>query len=291
LFQKIAEPLNPRENHMTTSRYFQTAALACGTLCTICTAQAQAQDNTAPAENPPWTLTGNATLVSQYLFRGITLTQGNPAIQASMEAAHASGFYAGIWGSGVSHAAYNNGSGSEIDLYGGWRKDLGNGYGLDAGLYAYWYPGAYYTANNQRIKYDSGEAKLVLSKDSWNVAAWYAVSKHFAGLAIDPATGEEKSTRGTSYFEVNWNPELAPGWNLNLHAGRQNVRHLGDYSFTDLKAGVTYTLESWQFALAVSRNNAKAEKNGVPLWTFFDADGRGEKVAGTRWLASVNKSF
>jgi uncharacterized protein (TIGR02001 family) len=274
---------------MTSLNGFKAAALACGSLM-VCAA-AQSQENAAPAETPAWTLAGNATLVSQYLFRGITLTQGKPAIQASMEAAHASGFYAGIWGSGVSHAAYNNGSGSEIDLYGGWRKDLGNGYGLDAGIYSYWYPGAYYTFNGHRIKYDSGEAKLVLSKDSFNVAAWVALSNHFAGLAIDPGTGEEKSTRGTSYFEVNWNPEISPGWVLNLHAGRQNVRHLGDYSFTDVRAGVTYTLDSWQFALAVSHNDAKREKNGVPLWTFFDADGRGKYVAGTRWLASVNKAF
>ncbi|MDZ5456189.1 TorF family putative porin [Azohydromonas lata] len=252
---------------------------------------AQAQDAAASAGNPPWTVTGNASLVSQYLFRGITLTQGKPTVQAAVETAHASGFYAGLWGSGVSHAAYNNGSGSEIDLYGGWRKDLGNGYGLDTGVYAYWYPGAYYSVDNRRIKYDSGEAKLVLSKDAFNVAGWVAVSKHFAGLAINPNTGEEQSTRGTMYFEVNWNPELAPGWNLNLHAGRQNVRHLGDYSFTDVRAGLTYTLESWQFSLAASRNNAKAEKSGVPLWTFFDADGRGEKVAGTRWVASVSKGF
>lgn len=267
----------------------QAAAWAVASLSLV--GAAQAQEAAAPAETPPWTITGNASLVSQYLFRGITLTQGKPAVQAAVEAAHASGFYAGLWGSGVSHAAYNNGSGSEIDFYGGWRKDLGDGYGVDAGAYGYWYPGAYYEANGRRIKYNTGEAKLVLSKDAFNIAAWAAVSKHFAGLAVDPFTGENKSTRGTTYFEVNWNPEIASGWNLNLHAGRQNVRHLGDYSFTDVRAGVTYTLESWQFSLAASHNNAKAEKNGVPLWTFFDADGRGEKVAGTRWVASVSKAF
>lgn len=274
---------------MTNSICFKAAGVACCAL--LACAATQAQENTAPAQTPDWTLAGNATLVSQYLFRGITLTQGKPAIQASMEAAHVSGFYTGIWGSGVSHAAYNNGSGTEIDLYGGWRKDLGDGYGLDVGVYSYWYPGAYYEFNGRRIKYDSGEAKISLTKGAFNVAAWAAVSKHFAGLAIDPATGEEKSTRGTSYLEINWNPEIAPGWVLNLHAGRQNVRHLGDYSFTDLRAGVTYSVDSWQFALAVSHNDAKAEKNGAPLWTFYDADGRGKYVAGTRWLASVNKSF
>lgn len=252
---------------------------------------AQAQDAPAPVETPSWTVSGNASLVSQYLFRGITLTQGKPAIQAAAEVAHASGFYAGIWGSGVSHAAYNNGSGTEIDFYGGWRKDLGNGYGLDTGVYAYWYPGAYYRYENHRIKYNSGEAKLVLSKDAFNVAGWVVVSKHLSGIAIDPNNGAERSSRGSTYFEVNWNPELAPGWNLNLHAGRQNIRHLGDYSFTDVRAGVTYTLNTWQFSLAASHNNAKDEKNGVPVWTFFDADGSRERVAGTRWLASVTKAF
>jgi uncharacterized protein (TIGR02001 family) len=252
---------------------------------------AQAQETQPLGDQPAWSVTGGASLVSQYLFRGVSQTQGKPTVQAYAEAAHASGGYAGIWASGVSNAAYNNGAGSEFDVYGGYRHDFGASHVADVALYTFWFPGADYTFNGKRIKYDSAELKLGYSKDSFNVTAWYTLSKRLVGLAFDPFTGAEVSTRGSTYLEVNWNPELAPNWTLNLHAGRQNVHDLSAYNFTDLRAGVTHTIGTWQVSLAVSHNNGDASRDGVPVWTFFDADGRGKNVVGTQWLASVTKSF
>jgi len=31
--------------------------------------------------------------------------------------------------------------------------------------------------------------------------------------------------------EANWNPEIAPGWTLNLHAGRQIVKNFAAYNY------------------------------------------------------------
>jgi uncharacterized protein (TIGR02001 family) len=278
-----------RKYHMKTLSRFWVAAVSAAAFSMGSTAWAQ--ENTSSEDAGPWTVTGSASLVSQYLFRGISQTQGKPTVQANVDFTHAGGWYAGIWGSGVSNAAYNNGAGSEIDVYGGYRHDLGNGHGIELGISAYSFPGAYYTANDRRIKYDTQELKLGYSKDSFNVIGWYAISKRFAGLAFDPFSGSEVSTRGSTYLELNWNPELAPGWILNLHAGRQNVRHLSAYNFTDLRAGITRTVGTWQFTVAASRNNGDSSRNGVPLWTFFDADGHGRNVVGTRWVASVSKGF
>ncbi|WP_235971836.1 TorF family putative porin [Azohydromonas caseinilytica] len=273
---------------MTSLSTFVGAALA-GVFMLNAGAQAQQAENQDTAA--AWTTSGSVALISQYLFRGISQTQGKPTVQASVDFSHASGWYAGLWGSGVSHAAYNNGSGSEIDLYGGYRQELGGGYVADLGIFSYWFPGAYYAVDGRRIKYDTQELKLGLSKGSVSAAASYAISKRFAGLAFDPFTGREASTRGSTYLELNWNPELAPGWVLNLHAGRQDVHELGDYSFTDLRLGLTRTIGPWQLSLSASHHNGHAEKDGVPLWTFFDADGRGRNVVGTQWLASVSHSF
>ena len=46
-------------------------------------------------------ITGNASVVSDYNWRGITQTAGDPAIQGGIDYAHDSGFYAGAWGSNV----------------------------------------------------------------------------------------------------------------------------------------------------------------------------------------------
>ena len=46
-------------------------------------------------------VTGNAAVVSDYNWRGITQTSQDPALQAGIDYAHDSGFYLGAWGSNV----------------------------------------------------------------------------------------------------------------------------------------------------------------------------------------------
>src|SRR5450830_273490 len=61
-----------------------------------------AQTAAAAAPASPHTFTGNVGLVSQYIFRGLTQTNGDPAIQCGADYSHASGFYAGTWLSNIS---------------------------------------------------------------------------------------------------------------------------------------------------------------------------------------------
>ena len=51
----------------------------------------------APAPAPDWTESGNVTVVSDYLFRGISQTQAKPTIQATLDFTHSSGFYLGLF--------------------------------------------------------------------------------------------------------------------------------------------------------------------------------------------------
>ena len=78
---------------------------------------------------------------------------------------------------------------------------------------------------------------------------------------------------------------------LALHAGRQHLRHLGDYDFDDARIAVTKTYEAWSFSLAAMHNDGAAGRAGVPLWTFFDADGRGKHVAGSALVISASRNF
>lgn len=259
----------------------------CALLACALPALAHAQEAAAPA----WTQTGNVTLLTDYVFRGVTQTQGKPTVQATLDFGHASGAYLGVFGSGVSHAAYNNGNGSEIDLYGGYRHALDQQSNIDAGVVTYWYPGAEYRAAGQTIKYHTQDVKLGWNHGAFNVYGWLTVSKHWFGYAVDPYSGGVSNTRGSTYFEANWNPELAPGLVLNLHAGTQRVRKLGVYNFVDVKAGVTKTWDNWALSAAAIYNDGKVRDGAVPLWIFFDADGTGKKVVGKRLQASLTRSF
>src|SRR5450759_2873562 len=68
------------------------------------TVSAQTAPAAAPAAAPasPQTFTGNVGLVSQYIFRGLSQTNGSPALQGGLDYAHSSGFYAGTWLSNIS---------------------------------------------------------------------------------------------------------------------------------------------------------------------------------------------
>lgn len=239
-----------------------------------------------------WTLSGTAGLVSDYLFRGVSQTQGKPAAQLTFDATHRDGWFAGLFGSGVSNAAYPNGGGNEIDLYGGWRTELSPGVGLELGFISYWFPGAFTRdADGKHVSYDTQELHAAISHGAASAGIWHAVSSHWSGFAVDPYSGANKSSRGSTYIEANWNLEIAPGWTLNLHAGRQIVKNFAPYNFTDVKVGVSRVEGPWTFALAGSHNTGDARKGDTALWTFFDANGRGRNVVGTRWVASVTRSF
>ena len=101
-------------------------------------APAFAQDAAAPASD--FTVTGGATLVSDYRFRGISQTDKRFAVQGTLTVSHSSGFYATVWGSSIDDYIAN-GSDQEIDLIAGYSKAF-SGITFDGGVLYYYYPGS-----------------------------------------------------------------------------------------------------------------------------------------------------
>lgn len=84
-------------------------------------------------------VSGTAAIVSDYRFRGVSLTDRDPAVQGSITVGHKSGFYAGTWGSSIDGGDLYGPT--EIDLYAGWAGAIGAGATLDAMVAYYAYPG------------------------------------------------------------------------------------------------------------------------------------------------------
>mgnify|MGYP002078605724 CR=1 FL=1 len=99
---------------------------------------ALAQDST-DAPDSAFDVSGTVSLTSDYVFRGISLSDREPAVQGSLEVQHMSGLYAGMWGSSIARYAGTN---VEADIYGGWRGAAG-GLDLDLGVVGYLYPGGH----------------------------------------------------------------------------------------------------------------------------------------------------
>ncbi len=82
-------------------------------------------------------LSGEAGLVSDYRFRGISLSREHPAAQASLTLEHDSGLYTNLWGSTLGHR-----SEVEIDLTAGYEAELSEHLSLDLSAMYYAYPSA-----------------------------------------------------------------------------------------------------------------------------------------------------
>jgi hypothetical protein len=105
-------------------------------LCTLATPVA-AQETDPPKAV---TVTGSATLVNDYRFRGVSQSDEEIAIQGGVTVAHQSGFYGGFWASNLAGWGTFGGSNTELDLIAGFKLPVGAG-ALDVGLTWYMYPG------------------------------------------------------------------------------------------------------------------------------------------------------
>ncbi len=82
-------------------------------------------------------LSANTALVSDYRFRGISLSNKDIAIQGGFDLEHKSGFYVGAWASSIEEFA---GAETELDIYGGYAGSFGD-VSTDIGVLAYTFPG------------------------------------------------------------------------------------------------------------------------------------------------------
>jgi uncharacterized protein (TIGR02001 family) len=204
----------------------------------------------AAAADSPHTITGNMGLYSQYIFRGLTQTNGDPALQGGFDYSHASGFYAGTWASNISWlrdgGAYMAGGSLEWDFYGGYKWSFANDLTLDLGTLYYWYPGDANTlANPMNPKADTWEIYAGLS--------WKWLSGKFS-YSVDNKTFGVLDSGGTYYFDLTASYPV-PNTKLTLigHYGIQKFkgndpRFIGIadndtlFSYEDWKIGVSYAL-------------------------------------------------
>ncbi len=116
----------------TAIRAFTLASLAAAALTISAPAMAQEEEAAGPLDIE-FTLAG----VSDYRFRGISLSDKDQAFQPSLTVSHESGLYASAWGSNI---ADNGGDNIEVDLTAGWSGQVGP-IDLNIGGVYYLYPG------------------------------------------------------------------------------------------------------------------------------------------------------
>lgn len=271
-------------------------ALAAGMLCAMSAAQAQTSSTPAAEPASPPTLTGNVAVVSDYRFRGVSQTYRLPAIQGGFDYTHSSGFYLGNWNSSISSNSYNNGSGMEVDLYGGYRFPLTQALSGDVGVLHYLYSGANLNsapAKPTGNKYDNTELYFGVTQGAFNAKLSYAVTDYFglngstAGYAYFNALPARGSSKGTTYLDLNYNVDLGKQVTMGLHAGHTSVRNYSELSYTDYKVSVAKDFAGVNLSLAWVGTNANTQ-----YYQVADSGGLNPKmVAKTSLVLAASKSF
>lgn len=224
---------------------------------------------------------GSIALTSDYLFRGVSQNNQEPALQAGLEYAAESGFYVGTWGSNVSWLSDLTAFGVpvsnslELDVYGGYRGKIGDKTTFDVGALYYWYPGDYPSGFNSP---DTGEIYAGITLAPFAGATFGAKYSY----AITDLFGYADSD-GSGYLDVSANWEFSPSWTLSAHGGKQWVENNDIAEYADWKVGVTKAFANG-FSAALAYSDTDADE---PFYT----NAYGNFLAEDTVVLTVTKTF
>jgi len=173
--------------------------------------------------DPAWSVEGGVSVLSDYVWRGVTQTDGDPALQAEATVSHASGFYAGAWASTVDFGDPDDGIDHEIDVYAGWAGALGENAELDLSVTRVTYPGA---NPGYGMDYTEFAANLAFAR-------YYTV-----GVAYSPDF-VQLGGKGIYYAAAADYPLGESGFGLKLGAGWYDLDDAAGDSYGDWLVGLT----------------------------------------------------
>ncbi len=191
----------------------------------------------------------SAALTTNYIWRGVSQSNNEPAIQGSFDLSHDSGLYVGVWGSSYE---FEDHASMELDLYGGFSRETDFGGVLpfavtyDLGALRYEYTSA--SAANFTELYFGASVSPV---ENLNVSAYW-----YYGLKIEHTTPGEYTDMALDYTL----PESLGSITLLGHAGYYNQKNGGD-DYWDWKAGVARDFSIFNLEVAYTDTDDANARN------------------------------
>jgi uncharacterized protein (TIGR02001 family) len=215
-----------------------------------------------PVMAADFTPSSNVSLVTNYLYRGISQTGARPAIQGGFDLAHGSGLYIGAWGSSISwltdSPAVTGATSSqlELDTYFGY-KGTASAVSYDVGFLRYNYPASY------TVTLPAGSAKA--DTNEIYGAATYSIVTAKVSYSLGDTFGISKA-KGSTYLDLSASYPIADtGITVGAHYGKQTFKGASadalkaaasDPTYSDYKLSVTKDFSGYVLGLAYSNTNA-----------------------------------
>lgn len=220
-----------------------------------------------------WSMTLGAT--SDYVFRGISLSDEKPAAQGSFDIEYGK-FYAGVWASTLpSDEALGP---SEVDVYAGFKPELGK-VTFDLGIIGYLYPGEQFNEFGEVGRAEYLELKAGASIEPFKDASAGVTVYYSPEYQFD--LGEALAVEGTAGYTLRQIGVFVP-----TLSGTLGWQYIEDDDFSDLSGGAAddaYLYWNVGVALAVE------EKYTIDLryWDTDISNDESEGLADARFVGSV----
>lgn len=191
-----------------------------------------------------WDISGSFGVVSDYVFRGISQTQGDAALQAGATISHESGFYFTLWGSSVDFYGDPD-TDFEVDLTLGYSGAIDDATTFDVNVTYFTYPG-----QPSGSDYNYFELGANLTHDLGNglsVGANLAWSPEYSG-------GDEV------WVALNGTYEISEWLSVSANLGYQSFDQGGDYTYYDIGTTLTYGIVSLDVRYVATSDGVDKDK-------------------------------
>ncbi|MCB1661197.1 MAG: hypothetical protein H6995_14330 [Pseudomonadales bacterium] len=166
----------------------------------VASALVAAEDSTEAETVAGFSLSGNIALTTDYLYRGLSQTTGDPALQGGFDLTHDSGFYLGIWGSNVDFA-----DSLELDYYAGYSAEINEDFSYDVGVLYYDYPSDPADPKGDFLEYYAS-------------ANWKSLT-----LGFNYSDDFFAETGNALYYYGSYDIDLPKGFGLTLYLAKQDL--------------------------------------------------------------------
>lgn len=219
----------------------------------------QAQDAEETAEG--WSFGGSVTAVSDYVWRGVSQSNEDAAVQLDLYFEHAGGFYAGLWSSSVDFTGADeedDGIDIEVNPYIGYTAALTDSIELDVIFNHVAYPGY---REGYDYRYNELEATLNFANGLHTTVAYSNDIFNLGGKGL--------------YYQLGGAWDLGDsGFGVKAHVGHYDLESAAGDSYQDFQVGVTRAFGPVNAELAYSDTSSYGDELSEALDDAALADGR-----------------